>query len=210
MKKILPVIATLFLFMPAFAQSEKDVISASEITWFGLDFSKAQFVGSFNQFAEAGGNSGSEIKNKYFGQWNDVVVNERDKYDMKKSYNKTSVNYNLDIVTKRNASVDADKLITLNAEADHIKKEDLAKIASAYKTDKKGIGLVYVIDTFSKADEKGIIWVVFFDLATRKVLIAEKFTGKPGGFGLRNFWVKPVHDVMMKSSADAYKNSWSK
>jgi hypothetical protein len=43
-------------------------------------------------------------------------------------------------------------------------------------------------------------------MATRKVLITEKFSGKPGGFGLRNYWAKPVFEIMMKSSAAAYKN----
>jgi hypothetical protein len=193
----------------AIAQSEKDVIAASELTWFGIDFSKAQFVGSFNQFAEAGEKGGDQIKHTFFPAWNDVVANEREKYDLKKAYNKSSINYDLDVVTKRNAAVDADKIVTLNSEEGRINKEEVAKIVSQYKSTKKGVGVVYIVDTYSKAEERGVIWVAFFDMATRKVLIAEKFTGKPGGFGLRNYWMKPVFEVMMKTSAEAYK-TWSK
>jgi hypothetical protein len=209
MKKISVVFVAVFMSVVAIAQSEKDVIAASELTWFGIDFSKAQFVGSFNQFAEAGEKGGDQIKHTFFPAWNDVVANEREKYDLKKAYNKSSINYDLDVVTKRNAAVDANKLVTLNSEEGRITKEEIAKVVSQYKSTKKGVGVVYIVDTYSKADERGVIWVAFFDMATRKVLIAEKFTGKPGGFGLRNYWMKPVFEVMMKTSADAYKN-WSK
>jgi hypothetical protein len=209
MKKISVVLLAVFMSVVAMAQSEKDVIAASELTWFGIDFSKAQFVGSFNQFAEAGEKGGDQIKHTFFPAWNDVVANEREKYDLKKAYNKSSINYDLDVVTKRNAAVDADKIVTLNSEEGRINKEEVAKIVSQYKSTKKGVGVVYIVDTYSKAEERGVIWVAFFDMATRKVLIAEKFTGKPGGFGLRNYWMKPVFEVMMKTSAEAYKN-WSK
>jgi hypothetical protein len=209
MKKISVVLLAVFMSVVAIAQSEKDVIAASELTWFGIDFSKAQFVGSFNQFAEAGEKGGDQIKHTFFPAWNDVVANEREKYDLKKAYNKTSINYDLDVVTKRNAAVDADKLVTLNSDEGRITKEEIAKVVSQYKSTEKGVGLVYIVDTYSKAEERGVIWVTFFDIATRKVLIAEKFTGKPGGFGLRNYWMKPVFEVMMKTSHEAYRN-WEK
>jgi hypothetical protein len=195
-----------FLLITAFGQSEKDVISASEITWFGLDFTKAIFVGSFNQFAEAGETGGQDLKNKYIPGWNDLVINERQKYNLKEAYKKSSVLYEPEIVNKRNGTIDASKMVTLNAAEGRIKKEDIAKVVSQYKSGKKGIGLVYIVETYSKADERGVIWVTFFDMATRKVLITEKFSGKPGGFGLRNYWAKPVFEIMMKSSAAAYKN----
>jgi hypothetical protein len=209
MKKITVALLAVFMSVVAMAQSEKDVIAASELTWFGIDFSKAEFVGNFTQFAEAGGKDGDELKHKYFPSWNGVVANEREKYDLKKAYHKSSITYNLDIVSKRNDAVDSEKMMTLNAKEGRITKEELAKVVSQYKTDKQGIGLVYVVEQFSKADEKAVVWVTFFDMATRKVLIAEKFTEKPGGIGLRNYWMKPVFEVMMRSSADAYKN-WSK
>jgi hypothetical protein len=210
MKKTSALVALLsFFILTVQAQSEKDVVSAREITWLGLDFSKALFVGSFTQFADAGEKGGSEIKDKFIPSWNDLVVNERQKYDLKKAYGKDNVIYDLDIVTKRNAGIDVAKMTSLNAQADHIKKEDIGKIVSQYKTSKKGIGLVYIVDTFDKPEEKGDIWVTFFDMATHKVLVAEKFTGKAGGFGLRNYWAKPVFEVMTKSSADAYED-WAK
>lgn len=209
MKKISVALLAVFMSVVAMAQSEKDVIAASELTWFGIDFSNAEFVGNFSQFAEAGGKDGDEIKHKYFPSWNNVVANEREKYDLKKAYHKSNVTYNLDIVTKRNDAVDADKMITLNSKDNRLNKEEIAKIVSQYKSSEKGVGLVYIVETFSKANEKAVIWVTFFDIPTRKVLITEKFTEKPGGIGLRNYWMKPVFEVMMKSSADAYKN-WAK
>jgi len=198
-----------FFIVSAFAQSEKDVVSANEITWFGLDFTKALFVGSFNQFAEAGETGGQQLKNKYIPDWNDLVVNERQKFNLKEAYNKTTVNYQPEIAEKRNGTIDAEKMLSLNADDGRLKKEDIAKVVSQYKSTRKGVGLVYIVDTYSKADEKGVIWVTFFDIATRKVLITEKFSEKPGGFGLRNYWARPVFEVMMKSSAAAYKN-WEK
>src|SRR5689334_5179890 len=188
MKKTSVIALLLSLTVTVFAQSEKDVFTASEITWFGLDFTKAQFVGSFNQFADAGETGGQAIRDKFIPGWNDIVINERTKYNLKEAYKKSNVIYEPNLVAKRNAAINPDKMLTLNEEEGKVTKEEISKIISQYKSDKKGIGLVYVIETYSKADEKGEIWVTFFDIATRKVLITEKFTEKPGGFGLKNFW----------------------
>jgi hypothetical protein len=50
---------------------------------------------------------------------------------------------------------------------------------SGYKVHKtEGIGLVFIIDSFDKSTEKAKVWVTFFDIASKKVLLTEQVTGK--------------------------------
>jgi hypothetical protein len=189
-----------FLIVNAGAQSEKDVIQASTITWFGVDFSKATLVGSFTQFKDAGDKNEYQIINTYMPAWNNIIVNEREKYDVEKTYKKSSVQYELDVVSTRNQEIDGEKLFSLNAPEKSLTHEQLSEVTAGYKSGKSGVGLVYIVESFNKHKEDGAIWVTFFDMSTGSVLIAERFSARPGGIGLRNYWANTIHDVMVKSS----------
>ena len=101
MKKTFVVLA-LFISTIVVAQE------SNEITWFGLDFSKAKLVGS------AGFTDPSQIQSYYFNTWNSIIVTEKDKYSISKYYKKPSVIVNLDIVKSRNGKVIASSLVTDN------------------------------------------------------------------------------------------------
>jgi len=115
------------------------------------------------------------------------------------------VPYDLSNVSERNAAVDADAIFSDKSEdKNHLKKEDIEKIIKEYKSDKKGLGLVYIVDNFDKPGEDGTIWVTFFDIASKNVLLTEKFSGKPKGFGIKNYWAGAILDII-KQSGKEYK-----
>jgi hypothetical protein len=81
--------------------------------------------------------------------------------------------------------------------ATHITEADIAGLVKSYKMENdKGLGLVFVMDRLVKAQETACLHVVFFDVASRKVVRTERVCSKAGGIGFRNFWFKPVKDAV--------------
>ncbi len=85
-------------------------------------------------------------------------------------------------------------------------EDEVKKIISEYDiTGKEGIGLVFIMESFNKNKELGYIWVTFFDLETKEVLLSNKMSGKPGGFGIRNYWAKSYYNVMKSIEKKKWK-----
>lgn len=183
MKKTFVVLA-LFISTIVVAQE------SNETTWFGLDFSKAKLVGS------AGFSDPSQIQSYYFNTWNSIIVTEKDKYSISKYYKKPSVIVNLDIVKSRNGKVIASSLVTDNTYT--ITEKDVEAVVKNYKSKEGGEGLVMVVESFSKTDELAYIYVVRFDAKSGKILEMKKQSGKPSGFGIRNYWLGAILNVMKK------------
>ena len=81
----------------------------------------------------------------------------------------------------------------------HLKEKDIASIVRSYKLKHdKGLGLVFVMDRLVKVQETGCLYVVFFDISSRKVLKCERVSEKAFGFGFRNYWFRPVKEAVRK------------
>jgi hypothetical protein len=210
MKKYLFLFAFATAGLFAFAQNTaKDVFTKDQIVWFGLDFSKAKMIGAFDQGAGAAPATGSDIKTKYVPGWNRIILNEPDKYDLKKTFRKTEVFKDLSVVEASNSRIDPDNFLTYNDYKFDIPNAVIEGILNSYTKGEKteGIGLVFIVEYFNKADEKASYYVTFFDIATKKILFTQHMTGKAGGIGLRNYWIKTVKDVLDQVDSGAYK-SW--
>jgi len=184
MKKIFLLSASLFIFF--FAKAQND----NEVTWFGVDFSKAKLVGS------AGFSDVSQIQSYYLNQWNSIIVTEVDKYNIAKFYKKPTVKVDLDLVKDRNNKVVASTLVTDNTYT--LEQADAEAVVKKYKGKGTGQGLVYVVESFSKTAEAATIYVALFDISTGKIISIKKQTGKASGFGFRNYWLGAIMQVMKK------------
>jgi hypothetical protein len=81
----------------------------------------------------------------------------------------------------------------------HIKDSDIAELVRSYKLkNTQGLGLVFVMDRLVKAQETGCLYVVFFDVSSRKVISSTRLCEKAGGMGFRNFWFRPIKDAVKK------------
>jgi len=190
------------------AQSVEDVFKQKQMTWYGLDFSMAKFVGSFSNISYASNKGGWEIKGRYFNEWNSVVLNEREKYDLRRFYKKENVKYDLTDVNAVNAMVNPDSIMPWNPPSP-LTDAQLQSAVSRYDTkSKQGLGLVYIVELFDKSLNKGIIHVTFFDMASGKVLLTKRIETEPGGFGLRNYWARTAYETM-EECADEWKK-WAK
>ena len=55
------------------------------------------------------------------------------------------------------------------------------------------------MESFNKLEEKAFVWVVVFDGASGNVSYINRFEGSPDGFGIRNYWLNAIHQIMKKS-----------
>jgi len=84
----------------------------------------------------------------------------------------------------------------------HLNDKEIASIVKSYKLKhEKGIGLVFIMDRLVKMQETGCLYVVFFDVSSRKVLKCERLSEKAFGFGFRNYWFRPVKLAVKKLPA---------
>lgn len=172
-----------------------DIFEVNEVTWYGLDFSNARLIGAI------GFKDPEKIKNYYFDAWNSLIIYEPNKYKLDKFFHKDIVKHYLGIVTERNTLPNLDELVIETEYS--FGTEKVMQIISEYDSgEKEGIGLVFIVESLNKYEEKAIIWVTFFDIKTKQVLLTKKLAGKAGGYGFRNFWAGAYHRVMKS----AYKS----
>lgn len=189
-----------------YAQTLKDFFSdeSTPLTYLGVDFSSAKVQG---EVATA-----TEIRDK-FEPINSVIVNEAKKYDVADAFSRGSVTSDLSAVNKVNAATNTDKIKTDNTadmQQAGLKPEDISRKVKAYDLKgKKGIGLVFIMDGMSKADKEASMYVTLLDMATGKVLLTERMTGKAQGFGFRNYWAYTVYKVIKEIDNSKYKD-WKK
>lgn len=211
MKKVVYLI-TVFSLISCFGISQKieDLFTKSEtkITWLGIDFSHVKLIGEFSQFAEAGTTGAAVIKDKYFSGWNNLILNEYEKYNIEGMIRKENINLNISGIEKIN-----NKTAIEDLESDdqpNYLKEDIALFIKKYNFEEKaGIGLLMVADYLNKTREEAKYHFVAINLTNNEVLLYESFVTKPGGFGLRNYWAKTFYDVIISIRDVKYKN-WKK
>ncbi len=201
MKKELFFLAIVLLInLHGISQNPCDFFKTKDITWYGIDFSKAKLVGpDFN--------NPTSIKETFFQSWNTLILKESDKYNLKKFLKKSSIFYNVELVSKRNLSVDENKLITFNSTDATLKDTDVNDIVKEYNFDKnEGYGVLLIVENFNKIEETGNFYIVFIDLKTKSILLSKKISGKAGGIGLRNYWAGAIYNALKKCKT--YYSAW--
>ena len=74
----------------------------------------------------------------------------------------------------------------------------LPGILARYDNGSGNKGLVLIATTLDKGNGIGYYTAVLFDPATQEVLLQMDMAGKPGGFGLRNYWAGSVYNALKK------------
>lgn len=193
-------LALVYLANNAIGQSNPKVFSSSTIVWAGIDFSKTKLIGS------EGFSDPEAIANEYFDKWNQLILAENKKYDIAKAYHKDKLIHELSVSNEQNTTQDPAKLV-IN-ETYKFRDDEIENIIKNYSTLKEteGLGLVYIVEYFSKLDTQGSIYVVFFDLANQDILHKKKYLTKAKGFGIRNYWANTFYETI-KESGKEYKKA---
>lgn len=185
----------------------KDLFTAKEIVWYGLNFTEAKMVGQFDQAMGAAPATASEIKTKWMSAWNGLMVAEPQNFKIKEAFEKESVFYDIGPVEKANQTIKADNLMMVNpyvfADAQKSIKNAVGKLSGGEKKD--GMGVTFVVESFNKTADEATVYAVVFDIKTKAILISEKIIGKPTGIGLRNFWAGAMKHVIKQVTKEYYR-----
>ena len=202
-RKTIVFIASIVLASSSFAQNKSDIFDPNtKITWLGLDFSGAKFIGDRERLG-----SESDLHH-LLDALNDLMVKEADKYNVAAALKRTSVENAIEITTEHNAGLDVLAMISLEGK-DHVHLNPAAveEIVSSYDfKGKSGIGMMMNVESFNKLIEEGSFWVTFVNMGTKEVIMTERLTAPPSGFGMRNFWAGSVNGVLAKIKKKEFEN----
>jgi len=170
--------------------------SPDTLVWCGLDYSMVKMIGT-TDFAQP-----DQIFPGMLMAWNSLFVKEMIPQLEKMN---PSVHTDLSAVEARNEKAKPTQIEREDGTkeekvvATHIKDSDIADIVKSLKLkNEQGLGLIFVMDRLVKAQETGCMYVVFFDVAGRKIVHSERFCGEAGGIGFRNYWFHPIKDAVKK------------
>lgn len=183
------------------AQTNLDIVRGNEpITWLGLDFTQARFIGKSSQYKDVGEISLSTVRDRYIPAWNGLFIDEQEKYDIAKQVRRKSVTYAMDITTQANKQVGGDFFSDNPSDYARLTRADITNVVRNYDfKGAKGIGLIIFIEGMSKGKEEAAGWITFVNMERKEVLSASLERGEPGGFGFRNYWAKAFLEILKKA-----------
>lgn len=215
MKKthLLTLIVSILCVLNSKAQQFTEIVNNSALTYYGIDFTKTKFYGNFSNLGTESC-SKTTLRNKFMLSWNQVLLTEKEKYNLKKAYDKIDVTYELETTANKNSVIDTNKISIEplgDVSSPQLTETDITKIIKQYSfnNDKSNLGLIFVADYFNKNDKKGCVWVVFFNPQTKNIFHTESFICEAGGIGLRNYWAKLFFNTIIKSG-EAFHKKWKK
>lgn len=175
-----------------------DFLSNKEILWLGINFSKAHFTKKGFDFSQ-------EIMQHYLHDWNLLILNDQKKYDIRMSFRKPVMQYDLSLTTKINKGLKVNHLLTQHIDIkDVLSDEQVKEYCSTleFPTTSK-YALTFLVESFDDSTKMAAIWVVILETESRSVVLCEKFLKQPGGFGTRNYWARTFYNLLydIKSSS---------
>jgi len=207
MKKILS-LAMLTCGLTAFgadAPQKNPLMASDKVAWAGLDYSMVRMIGP-NDFRDP-----DTIFPRMPESWNNLFVRERIRKLTKELHKQILVD--ITGMSERNALATPKQIIPTGGPDDVIKKShitptDVAAAVKSYNLENKsGLGLVFIVDRLVKPTVNGAVYVVYFDIATRKVISSERKIGRAGGAGFRNYWFGVIKNVEADLNAPPHSTS---
>ncbi len=192
-----------FLFTPnLFAQDPKEIFTAEKMNFLGLDYSRAKFALPDVKPAD--------YKKTYFDAWNNAISHDNERFNKESTFEKVGgVSVDLTTVNRRNAAMNIEEAI--GKPEGGLTQSSIENVIADYKDvwKKQGLAMVIIVESMSKAAGKMVAHIVFFDIATRKVLLTKKMEGDAGGPGLVNYWTNPV-SLIFREIAKTKFTEWKK
>ena len=165
-----------------------------ELVWFGLDYSLVRFIGLNSQFTDL-----EKIQGQYFRSWNELVLLEKDKYNVNEAFGAGKVDYAFDQAIERSQGLDMYNVV--QTEPYSLDEDEVARVVSAY-TDPSvdQFGALFVMETLNKLEQYSTMWVVVFRISTGEILYMKHRQGGVGGIGFRNYWARSYYEVLKKAN----------
>jgi hypothetical protein len=175
----------------------QSLLKYDTVVWAGLDYSMVRMYGS-QEFRQP-----EEIFPGLLESWNSLFVTELILHKSERLQKATGKTVKVDIqgIADRNKLAKANQVIQedgIFCNETHIKDADIAEAVRSYKlTSTSGLGLVFIVDRLVKVEQKGAVYLVYFDIAKREVIAKERVIVKAAGFGFRNYWFRVPKDAVL-------------
>lgn len=182
--------------------------SSNDITWLGIDFSEVKFIGPATGWGDESTKSPTEMRDKYFPAWNELIINELKLVSkIAEAVSRPEINTAIDITASMNAKMNKREIFSENiTEYQLLTEEDIQKMMRKYEfRGKNGIGFLLIAEGMSKGREEASYWATFVDMKSKKVLLTKRVTGKAGGIGFRNYWAATYKNVFKSMKKDFKK-----
>lgn len=168
-----------------------DFLNCREILWTGINFSKAKFTKSAFNFTQ-------EIMQHYFHDWNLLILNDQKKYDIRMSFRKPIMQYDLSVVTKANKNVRVNSVLT---ERINLKDTLTEQTISSYMPQlvihsKQRFALTFIVESFDAVAKVAAVWVVIYMTDSGEMVLCEQFLKVPSGIGTRNYWARIFYNIL--------------
>ena len=185
------------------AQDASMVFRSESLIYCGLDFTQARLIGDF------GNGGGFAMRDKMFPEWNELILKESGKFNLAKTFRKSTVDYDLGPVMAQNAKTNEGRIRV--QEESPISPEKIAEMIRAYPPGEKNSGpaVTFIVESFNKNTETAVVHICFFDVSTKKLLFTEALHGEPKGVGLRNYWANAINDILIRIR-ETYYRKWEK
>lgn len=177
-----------------------DFLKTREILWVGINFAKAKFTREGFDFNQ-------ETLQHHLQEWNKLILNDQKKYDIRMSFRKPMMKYDLSVITKLNKSLKVNDILTLFISSQHVySDEQMRNYAATLELPATlPYALMFAVESFDTTVKTAAIWVVITKTDTHEVVLCEKFLKKPAGIGLRNYWARTFYNVFYDIQSDAFR-----
>jgi len=176
-----------------------DFLKVKEILWVGINFAKAKFTRKDFNFTQ-------EILQHYFLEWNKLILNDQKKYDIRMSFRKPIMQYDLSTVTKLNKTVKINDILSKYIGIkDVLTDEQMCQYVSELTLPSSmKYALMFVVESFDASVKTAAIWVVLVATETQEVVLCEKFLKQPAGIGTRNYWARTFYNTFYDIQTNAF------
>lgn len=172
----------------------------TKIVFLGLDFTQAKFIGK-DAFQDT-----YKLKTYYLANWNIMLEEEYQKYNLPLlALNANSyLTETSDLILLNDEIEDIDNRIINGSYS--ITENEVKKSLKDYKlTQKDGVGVSLVVESFNHPLEKAVYWVTFINLNNGSLLYTERMEAKANGFGTRNFWAGSIADIIKQIKESRFR-----
>lgn len=176
-----------------------DFLNVKEILWTGINFAKAHFT-------QKGFNFTQEILQHYFLDWNKLIINDQKKYDIRMSFRKPVMSYDLSMVTKINKGLRVSNLVRSNIGIRDVLSDDQVReyVATLELPKSQRYALMILVESFDDSTKMAALWMVVVRTEDSEPVLCEKFLKAPGGIGTRNYWARSFYNLLFDIKGHAY------
>ena len=168
-----------------------DFISEKEILWLGIDFSKAKFT-------KKGFDLPVDALRQLLNEWNLLIISDQKKYDIRLSFRKPIMYYDLSTLSKKNRAIRLSNIVREHIHLNDLLNEEVIRqyVSTLEVPCQHRFALLFMVEAFDASSKNGSVWVVVMETTTRATVLCEKFIKIPGGFGVRNYWGRIFYNIL--------------